>query len=111
MPRRNEFETEYMNDAEMIISGISFSETTESKASYDKKINLLRIYNELLEERHKRIKFALDYGMLDEELKSFGANTEQEKKLEEKLLPFAQILPKEKLELFLQSYEKENKIK
>ena len=111
MPRRNEFETEYMNDAEMIISGISFSETTESKASYDKKINLLRIYNELLEERHKRIKFALDYGMLDEELKSFGANTEQEKKLEEKLLPFAQILPKETLELFLQSYENEIKIK
>ncbi|KAH0795201.1 Myb-like DNA-binding domain containing protein [Histomonas meleagridis] len=111
MPRRHEFEVEYLNDAEQLISDISFSESDETIASLEKKLKSLRIYNEQLEERHFRIDFAIDYGMLDKEFKTFGAETKTEKEMEETLIPLAQILPRDVLENFIRSCEKEVRLK
>ena len=58
----------------------------------------------------KTLNISIDYLLNDVTVMKEKEKTE-EKKLEEKLLPFAQILPKETLELFLQSYENEIKIK
>lgn len=111
MPRRREFETEYANDAEQLISGIAFSETAETPASFSRKMEQLRTYNELLAERHRRIDFALEYGMLDGEVRGFRGASEVERKFEERMLPFAQVVPRDALVDFLQTYDNEVRVK
>ena len=105
MPRRCEFEVEYLNDAEQLIAGVTFNETQDTVQTLEQKLTALRIYNEQLEERHIRTTFAIDYGMLDQEFKSFGGQTKAEKDMEEAMMPLAQIAPREVLTNFIQSYE------
>ncbi|KAH0799577.1 Myb-like DNA-binding domain containing protein [Histomonas meleagridis] len=111
MPRRHEFEVEYMNDAEQLVSSISFSETEETEESLAKKLKSLRVYNEQLEERHLRTQFAEDYDLLDHDFRSFGGKTKQEREIEEQLLPLAQVLPKNELVSFIESYEEEMRLR
>jgi transcriptional adapter 2-alpha len=59
MPRRSEFEVEYLNDAEQIIGGLGFSETEETVASLEQKLEVLRAYNGRIAEREIRTKFAV----------------------------------------------------
>ena len=111
MPRRMEFEVEFLNDAEQIISGIQFSETEETQASLEQKLMSLRAYNEKLEERHIRTKFAVDWNLLEKEFRSFGGRTKSEKEMEEALMPLAQIVPREKLTSLITSLQSEMRLK
>ena len=111
MPRRMEFEVEYLNDAEQIISGIQFSDTEETQASLEQKLLSLRAYNEKLEERHIRTKFAVEWNLLEKEFRSFGGRTKGEKEMEEALMPLAQIVPREKLTNLISSLQNEMRLK
>lgn len=110
MPRRMEFEVEYMNDAEQMISGIKFEEG-ETPESLSRKLDLLRTYNEKLEERDKRTRFAVNWNLLDErDVCSFGGKTKSEKEMEQTLLPLAQIMPKAEFTTFIHSLQKEMRL-
>lgn len=110
MPRRCEFEVEYLNDAEQLIAGVTFSETADTAQSLDQKLTALRIYNEQLEERHIRTHFAIDYGMLQHEFRSFGGRTKSEREMEEAMMPLAQIASREELTNFIHSLENQMRI-
>jgi transcriptional adapter 2-alpha len=111
MPRRFEFEVEYLNDAEQIVSGISFSETEDNAASLAQKLASLRSYNEKLEERHKRTHFAVDWGLLDHDFRTFGGRTKSEREIEDNLLPLAQVVPRETLTSFVHALQREMRLK
>ncbi|KAH0792718.1 Myb-like DNA-binding domain containing protein [Histomonas meleagridis] len=107
MPKRHEFEIEYINEAEEIISGITFNDETD----FDYKLNQLRNYNDHLIERHRRTEKALEWGLLDREVEDLGGKTEEEKKLERELMPLAQVLPKKLILDLVHAIESEMKLK
>ena len=110
MPRRNEFEVEYQNEAEQLIAGISFQDD-EPLAKLEQDLKFLRTYNEILEGRHERTQFAKDWDLLDEDFRSFGGRTKQEREMEEALMPLAQVVPRGPLTEFVHSLEKENQLR
>lgn len=63
-PKREEFDNEYLNDAELEIAEIEFMED-DTKSEIDLKLNVLKVYNKQLEEREKRKRFVIDRGLLD----------------------------------------------
>ena len=63
-PKRDEFENEYLNDAELEISELEFLDD-DTKSENELKFNVLRVYNKQVEEREKRKRFVIDRGMLD----------------------------------------------
>jgi transcriptional adapter 2-alpha len=94
MPYRQEFEIEYLNEAEEIVSSLTFSETDETEESLCFKLQQLVEYNEVLVERQTRQRFALDWGLLDREVKDFGGETTEEIEMEQVFMPLAQIIPR-----------------
>mmetsp|Transcript_1887 Transcript_1887/g.3299 ORF Transcript_1887/g.3299 Transcript_1887/m.3299 type:complete len:602 (+) Transcript_1887:46-1851(+) len=64
MPKREEFETEWDNDAEVVIADMMFTdEDTEAEKAL--KLRVLHIYNAKLTERERRRKFIVERGLLD----------------------------------------------
>lgn len=111
MPRREEFEVEFINDAEQIIAGISFSETEETEETLSEKLNQLKIYNISIEERRYRTEFVVNWDLLDRDFRSFGyASNKSEIELEESLLPLGQLVPKSDLENLVSSITNEKRI-
>ena len=92
MPKRNEFEFEYDNDAEQIIAELSFREN-ETEADLKLKFQILDIYNQRLSERQKRKDFVLKRGFLDlKTLTLFDRNyTKEEKDIITLLKPLARF--------------------
>jgi transcriptional adapter 2-alpha len=111
MPRRSEFETEYLNDAEQIISGLGFSETEDTAASLEQKLDVLRAYNGRIGERELRTKFAVDWDLLSHEFRSFGGRSGTECEMEEALMPLAQIVPRDALTGFVHALQSELRLK
>jgi transcriptional adapter 2-alpha len=111
MPRRLEFEVEYLNDAEQIISGMTFSDKDDTATTLDQKLAALRSYNEKLEERHIRTRFALDWELLDHEFRSFGSRSKSEREMEEALMPLAQVVPRETLTHLIYALQNEMRLK
>ncbi|KAL7533854.1 hypothetical protein ACHAXR_007813 [Thalassiosira sp. AJA248-18] len=64
MPRRGDFDMEWENDAEKIISEMEFS-AEDTKADRDLKLEVIRIFNSKLNEREKRKKFVIDQKLLN----------------------------------------------
>lgn len=110
MPRRDEFEVEFINDAEQLIAGISFSETEETEVTLSEKLNQLKTYNISIEERRYRTEFVVNWDLLDRDFRSFGyATNKSEAELEESLLPLGQIVPKVDLENFVSAITNEKR--
>ncbi len=64
MPKRNEFEFEYDNDAEQLIAELTFADN-EPEDDLKLKYKILDIYNKRLDEREKRKNFVVNRGLLD----------------------------------------------
>jgi transcriptional adapter 2-alpha len=111
MPRRSEFEVEYLKDAEQIVSGIAFSDADETVAMLEQKLVSLRAYNDKLDERDIRTRFAVEWDLLDHEFRSFGGRNRREREMEEALLPLAQVVPRETLTNFVHVVESEMRLK
>jgi transcriptional adapter 2-alpha len=111
MPRRLEFEVEYLNDAEQIVSGIGFADGEETATTLAQKLASLRAYNEKLEERYKRTTFAVEWDLLDHDFRSFGGRTKSEREIEENLLPLAQVVPRDTLTKFVHALQNEMRLK
>lgn len=63
-PKRDEFENEYLNDAELEIAELEFQDD-DTKSEVELKLNVLKVYNKQLIEREKRKRFVIDRGLLD----------------------------------------------
>jgi transcriptional adapter 2-alpha len=63
-PKREEFDIEHLNDAELEIAELEFLETDSAEEKLLKQ-NVLRVYNAQLEEREMRKKFVIERGLLD----------------------------------------------
>lgn len=61
--KRQEFETEYDNDAEHLLADMEFKET-DTEAEHELKIRVLHIYSKRLDERKRRKDFILERNLL-----------------------------------------------
>lgn len=111
MPRRMEFEVEFLNEAEQMIGQITFNDADETPESLEQKLAELRVYNEKLGERTIRTQFAVEWDLLDKEFKSFGGRTKQERDMEDALMPIAQIIGKDDMLSVIGSFQDEMRLK
>lgn len=63
-PKREEFDVEYLNDAELEIAELEFNDD-DSEEDRKLKFNVLKAYNCQLDEREKRKRFVIDNNLLD----------------------------------------------
>ena len=63
-PKREEFDIEYLNDAELEIAELEFLDD-DTKDERELKMNVLKVYNAQLEERERRKKFVIERNLLD----------------------------------------------
>ena len=63
-PKRNEFETEFLNDTEIELSHLEF-DNNDKEDEKKIKFDVLRDYNLRIKEREERKKFVFDKGLLD----------------------------------------------
>ena len=64
MPRRGDFDMEWGNEAEKTIAEMEFT-SEDTKADRELKLDVIRIFNEKLDERAKRKQFIIDQGLLN----------------------------------------------
>lgn len=64
MPLRQDFEVEFENDAELMLADMEFS-PDDHPSERELKLQVLRIYNQKLEERAKRRNFVIERGLID----------------------------------------------
>jgi transcriptional adapter 2-alpha len=64
MPLRQDFEVEYENDAELLLADMEFS-PDDHPSERELKLQVIRIYNQKLEERTKRRKFVIERGLVN----------------------------------------------
>ncbi|OHT15509.1 Myb-like DNA-binding domain containing protein [Tritrichomonas foetus] len=109
MPKRHEFEIEYMNEAEELISDITFNEKTETNQSLQFKIKQMLSYNVHLRERHRRTELALEWNLLDNLIHDLGGKTPEEIQIEQQIMPMAQAIPKDDLMEFANALHEEKR--
>lgn len=63
-PKREEFDIEYQNDAELEVSELEFNDD-DTPEMRELKMNILKIYNSQLDERFKRKKFVIERNLFD----------------------------------------------
>ncbi len=64
MPLREDFDVEYENDAENILADMEFF-PDDHPTERELKLQVVRIYNNKLDERDKRKRFVIDRGLID----------------------------------------------
>ena len=64
-PKRNEFETEFLNDTEIEISHLEFDDENDKEEEKKIKFDVLKDYNLRIKEREERKKFVFEKGLLD----------------------------------------------
>ncbi len=63
-PKREEFDIEFLNDAELEIAELEFMDD-DTEEERELKMNVLRVYNSKLDGREKRKKFVIERNLLD----------------------------------------------
>ena len=64
MPLRQDFEFEHDNSAEIILADMEFSDN-EHPSETALKLDVVKIYNQKLDERDRRKQFVIDTGLVD----------------------------------------------
>ena len=64
MPLRQDFEVEYENDAELMLADMEFL-NDDHPSERELKLQVIRIYNQKLEERRKRRQFVIERNLVD----------------------------------------------
>jgi len=98
MPLRGDFETEHENDAEIMLMDLAFNDD-DSQADIEVKLRLIENYNRKLDDRIKRKKFIVDYGLLD--YKKDKKKSKEEKEIFDRLRPFLRVMSKEEHDGFI----------
>jgi transcriptional adapter 2-alpha len=110
MKGRNEFETEYDNDAETLIRDIAFDEDDDPQ-DRELKLKVLEMYNQKLDERARRRKFIIENGLLDYKKvhQQDRRRSKEDRDLYNNMRVFLQVMNKEEYEQLLQGmvYERQ----
>ena len=64
MPLRDDFEREFKNDAETLLSNLTIG-NDDDETDIDVKISLAKVYREILLDRHRLKKIAREYGLIN----------------------------------------------
>jgi hypothetical protein len=112
MPLREDFETEYENDAEQFLADMEFS-PEDHPSEVELKLQVIRIYNHKLEEREKRKRFVLERGLVDikkhqQEEKKLS---KEERELVAKLRPFARYQSQEEYDALVKGILKAHRLR
>jgi len=116
MPKRLEFETEWNNDAELMIGDLVLEES-DDEATLDLKYQVLDIYNRRLYDRYEKRKFVLDNDLLDlkkqskERKAKWREEPSEERALHQTMRPFLQLSNRDEHEAFLDGLAAEVKLK
>jgi transcriptional adapter 2-beta len=65
MPLRDDFEREYKNDAETLLSNLVMSATEDDETDVEVKLTLIKMYRQCLAERQRLKKIARQYGLIN----------------------------------------------
>ena len=65
MPLRDDFEREYKNDAETLLSNLVMSPTEDDETDVEIKLTLIKMYRQCLAERQRLKKIARQYGLIN----------------------------------------------
>jgi transcriptional adapter 2-alpha len=92
-PKREEFDVEFLNDAELEISELEFMDD-DTNEERELKINVLKAYNAQLEEREKRRKFVIERNLLDikKQMNFERKLSKDDREIYNCLKPFAQYM-------------------
>jgi transcriptional adapter 2-alpha len=92
-PKREEFDIEFLNDAELEIAELEFLED-DTKEERELKLNVLKAYNAQLEEREKRKKFVIERNLLDikKQMNFERKLTKDDREIYNCLKPFARFM-------------------
>lgn len=112
MPLREDFDTEYENDAEEQLKDMEFH-ADDHPSEVQMKLEVIRIYNRKLREREKRKQFVLERGLT--EIKKLQANekklTKEERDIIAKLRPFARYHAPEEHEALVEGMLKAHRLR
>lgn len=110
MPRREEFETEYLNEAEEFIEKMVFS-NDDTEEFLQRKFDFLKTYNDVLYQRKIRNRFALEWDLLDDVFSGFPGVKFPDKETESIIMTMAQVVSRERLTEFIELSQKESSLK
>jgi len=112
MKNRNEFETEYENDAEFVIRDIIFEDDDEPQDK-ELKQKVLELYNKKLDERIRLRRFILDNGLLDYKKiqQQDRRRPKEDRELYNNMRVFLQVLPRKEYDELLVGLVKERQLR
>ena len=112
MPKRGDFDTEYDNEADMLLADMEFGED-DTIDEIKLKEEVIELYNARLDERIRRKKFVIDRGILDVKKiqKCERKKTQEEKDIINAMKVFARFNTKEEHERLVQSLIKERQLR
>lgn len=106
-PNRGDFDTEYENDAELVLADMEFKEE-DSKWERDLKLKVLEIYNSRLDARMERKKFILERNLLERKEKK---RAKEEREINNNMRVFAKFHSAEQHEAFVQGLANEQRLR
>jgi len=108
MPLRGDFETEYDNDAELLLCDLVINDD-DTPSERDLKLNIIELYNQKLDERIRRKKFIVERGLFDsrKERKKFI----EDKDIYDTIRSYGQLLSKEDHEKLLKGLINERRLR
>nr|CCA23969.1 transcriptional adapter 2alpha putative [Albugo laibachii Nc14] len=103
MPLRGDFDVEYDNDAEVILSDMEFAED-DTPTERELKLKVIEIYNSKLDERARRKQFVIEHGLLDykKHQQTERRRPKEEREIIAQMRPFARFHTREEHEDLIQ---------
>lgn len=112
MPLRGDFDSEYDNDAELLLAEMEFGED-DTPEEIELKYKVLEIYNKRLDQRIKRKQFVIQHGLLNirKQTTLDRLRSKEEKDIYNALKPFARFSTPEEHEKLIEGLMRERELR
>lgn len=112
MPYRHDFETEFDQDAELLVKDLIFNTSEDRPLDVSFKLAMLESYNDILDKRKERKRFIENHDFL--EFKKYLAlekhRSKEEKQILSKLMIYQRFMSAHDFELFQKGFIEESKL-
>lgn len=111
-PKREEFDIEYLNDAELELSELEFHDD-DTEEERNAKMKILQIYNRELDERAKRKKFVIERNLFDikKQIAFERKLSKEDRDIYNCLKPFARFVKNEQFHELFEGFVLEKNLK
>lgn len=111
-PKREEFDIEYLNDAELELSELEFNDD-DTEEEFKAKMKILQIYNSQLDERVKRKKFVIERNLFDikKQIAFERKLSKEDRDIYNCLKPFARFIQNEQFHELFEGFILEKNLK